>query len=934
MEKARVEFVLNGKAAWVESDPRKPLLRVLREDLGLTGTKQGCDLEGECGACTVIVDGVALRSCLLPVGKIAGRSVTTIEGMGSREAPHPLQTAFLEAGAVQCGFCTPGMLLSAKALLDRNPHPTKEAIVTALEGNLCRCTGYVKIIEAVQSAAELMGGEARTPASEARTQETIPDPAASAMGREFSGIGGSPERHKGWERVSGEALFAEDISMPNLHYMSVVRSPHFHARVDALDVAPALEVPGVLRVLTAADIPGENGLADYSLDEHLLAPVGGRVRMLGDPVALVVATSREAATQGAKALRVDYTPLPHRTEIDRALEADAIPIHDGGNLLAEDEVVTGDIEGVLGESDVVVQSEYITSFQAHMAIEREAAVAYIDEEGRVAVICANHEPHWDRSSLSKILGLPEGKIRVITPPIGGSFGGKQDIWPMAAAALAAYHLRLPVQLAYTRREVMDAAPKRHPYKCDCVVGATREGELTGMKFDALINKGAYDSAGRYVPNYAVTAAVGPYRWKATKARARSIYSNGPKAGQFRGFGTPQAAFAMECSLDELCEKLGADPLEFRLRNALRENDVSGLGFRVAESLDYVKVLEALAPDYREASLGVAAFNAEARPGLRRGLGFAGMWYRFGKFGRPLSQAEIELGLDGSFTIYASGADYGQGIETVFTQLAAERLGVSREALRLVNADTAHTLDGDVTGASRNTYWVGGGVTDAARGLRAAILDAAASLLDQAADTLTLRDDRVSSPRGELSLARIAQELEARGIPRRVKGTIDLRDVFPDNERTGLYLPMFVTGACLAQVEVEIETGLTRVISVSSAHDVGRVINRRGAEGQIEGSIVMGMGSVLMEEFIPGLSTGFSDYMIPTMRSTPDIRVHLVETPSRYGPFGVKGLGEAAMLATAPAMVNAISRAIGLRIRRLPATAERILAAIRGEKTTE
>ncbi len=918
MNPARVDFVLNGRAAWVETDPQKPLLRVLREDLGLTGTKQGCDLEGECGACTVIVDGAAIRSCLLPVGKIAGCSVTTIEGMGSRENPHPLQTAFLESGAVQCGYCTPGMLLSAKALLDRDPRPTSEAIVAALEGNLCRCTGYVKIIEAVQSAAR--GGRGETVSIDA--------------GRDPSIVGGSSERHKGWERVSGAALFAEDISMPNLHYASVVRSPHFHARVTDLDSSPALGIPGVVRVLTASDVPGENGLGDYSIDEPLFAPVGGTVRMLGDPVALVLGVTREAAALGAKAVRVGYLPLPHTTEVVHALDPEAMPIHAAGNLLAEDSIRTGDAAAAWSEAEVVVQADYATSFQAHMAIEREAALGYIDEAGRIAVIGANHEPHWGRSYLARILGLPEDGIRVITPPIGGSFGGKQDIWPLAAAAVAAYHLRQPVQLAYSRREVMEAAPKRHPYACHCVIGAKRDGRLLGMKFDALINKGAYDSAGRYVPNYAVTTSVGPYRWRAVEARARSVYSNGPKAGQFRGFGTPQAAFAMECTLDELSEKLGIDPLELRMRNALEDNEITGLGYRVAESLDYAKVLEAILPDYRAARASVASFNAQSGPGIRRGVGVAGMWYRFGKYGRPLSQAEVELGLDGRITIYASGAEYGQGIETVFSQIAAEHLGVSRAALRLVNADTSCTLDGDVTGASRNTYWVGGAVADAARRLRATILATAAAVLGRPAEGLTLRDERVSSDHAELTLARIARELEDSGVSRRATGRMDLRTRFPDFDRRDLYLPMFVTGACLAQVEVELETGLTRVLAVSAAHDVGRVINRRDAEGQIEGSIVMGLGSVLMEEFLPGLSTGFGTYMIPTMRSVPEIRVHLVETPSRYGPLGAKGLGEAAMLATAPAMINAISRAIGGRVRRLPATAERVLAAIRARDAAQ
>ena len=563
-----------------------------------------------------------------------------------------------------------------------------------------------------------------------------------------------------------------------------------------------------------------------------------------------------------------------------------------------------------------------------MAIEREAVIAWVDESGLITVVGANHEPHWDRAHLAKIFGLPLERIRVVTPPIGGSFGGKQDIWLLAAAGLAACHVHAPVQLAYSRREVMNAAPKRHPYACRCVIGAKRDGSLLGMEFEALINKGAYDSAGRYLPNYAVITSVGPYRWQAVRSRARAIYSNGPKAGQFRGFGTAQAAFAMECALDELCECLGADPLDLRIRNALVEGDVTGLGYRSVETLDFRKVLEAIGPDYREMKRDAESFNADCALPLRRGVGIAGMWYRFGKLGRPLSQAEIELGLDGRFTIYASSSDYGQGIETVFTQLAAEHLGVSRDVLRLVNADTARTLDGDVTGASRSTYWVGGAVADAARRLRSLILSTGALMLDRLPDRLSMNDEGVHDERSAVTLTEVARRMEQDRVPRRIEGRQDLRAQFPDNERAETYLPMFLTGVHVAQVEVDMETGLTRVLSVSAAHDIGRVINRRDTEGQIEGSIVMGMGGVLMEEFVPGLSSGFSTYMIPTVRSTPKIRVHLVETPSRYGPLGAKGLGEAAMLPTAPAMVNAISRATGARVRRLPATAERVLEAIR------
>ncbi|MGC8781869.1 MAG: molybdopterin cofactor-binding domain-containing protein, partial [Anaerolineae bacterium] len=504
-----IRFVLNGRPVTIETDPARPLLKVLRDDLGLTGVKQSCDMEGECGACTVIVDGEAQRSCLLLAGEIAGRSVTTVEGLGTAEHPHPLQVAFLEAGAVQCGYCTPGMLLSAKALLDRNPHPTRDEIIAALAGNICRCTGYVRIIAAVERAAALAAGTVpeetpSSPSSMPRREGESGEPTSSKPGRS-SIIGGDLTRHNGWGRVSGETRYAGDITLADMHHLAFVRSPHFHARVLSIDPAPALAIPDVVAVITAADVPGENiGLGGYSQDEHLLAPVGGKVRMLGDPIALVVGRTTEAAEAGAEAVRVEFAVLPHTFDVANALAADAIRIHES-NLLATFEAHTGDAAAALSASDAVVAATYRTSFQAHMAMEREAAVAYWDEEGRLTVICGSHEPHWNRRYLATILGMSIERLRVINPPMGGSFGGRQDVYPMAAAALAAYHVRKPVKMVYSRREVMDAAPKRHPYTIRATMGARRPAEnghqepiLTGLQVEIEANTGAYDSAGRYI----------------------------------------------------------------------------------------------------------------------------------------------------------------------------------------------------------------------------------------------------------------------------------------------------------------------------------------------------------------------------------------------------------------------------------------------------
>ncbi len=936
----KISFTVNHQPVIVDVDPAQPLLDVLRDELGLTGTKQGCDYEGECGACTVLLDGRPVRSCLTPVGKVAGRRVLTVEGLGHPEDLHPLQTAFIETGAVQCGYCTPGILMAAKALLDREPDPTEEQINEAMAGNLCRCTGYTRIRAAVQLAAARMRGE------------HVPSPRPSGK----PVVGGDATRTDSVEKVTGQAKYVEDIAMPGMLHAGVLRSPYHHALVLSLDTGAAAQLPGVVRIVTAADIPGKNGLGDYSQDEPVLTPEGETVKMAGAPIALVVAESPEEARAGAAAIEVEYQPLPHTFEVEDTLREDAFPIYEGGNVLTTDRVAHGDLEAAFAQSDVIIRTRYRTAYLEHAALERETALGYIDEEGRVTVTGGTHEPHWQQGYIASTLAVDPSQVRFITPPTGGSFGGKQDPWPLVATGLMTYLVRRPVRLTYSREESFEASPKRHPYSVDYRIGATQDGRLTGIAVRINANTGGYDGHGQYIANYAVTASGGPYLWQAVDARAQSVYTNGPKGGQFRGFGTPQSTFALECTLDELIQKLGEDPLEFRLKNALPQSAISFLGYPVAESLGYVEVLETIRPRFREFQEEARAFNAAAAAAsphtraLRKGVGLSGMWYRFGKSGSLRVEAHAELAEDGHFVVYCSAPDYGQGTNTVMNQLAAEALGVPREWVEVVNADTALTPDSGIQGASRATYWVGNAVCRAARNLKHEILATAAELLDHPPSDLafdgsrpakrarsphlhggygqgTIRVAPRSAPGRSVSLREVAQEFERMGKSRRVIGLFDLSPSFPEEGRPE-YVPLFVTGAQAAEVMVDLHTGEVRVTRVVAAHDVGRAINPPDAKGQIEGAVVMGLGAALMEEYIPDASTGLGDYYVPTIQSMPEIEVHLVEVPSFHGPHGAKGLGEAAILPTTPAIINAVSRVTGSRIRTLPATPERVLRAIR------
>ena len=868
---------------------------------------------------------------------------------------HPLQVAFIECGAVQCGFCTPGMLMAAKALLDREPDPTDAQIVDALEGNLCRCTGYVKIIDAVRLAAARMRDLPPNPLP--GREEVLDSPSPRRRGGQGGEvIGGDMLRSDSIPKVTGAARYVEDIVVPGMLHGGVLRSPHHHARLVSLDIMPALRLPGVVAVLTADDIAGENGLGDYSQEEPVLCPVGATVRMVGAPVALVVAETPAALKAGLAAIVACYEVLPHVFETDAALAPGATHIAGrGDNVLTSFAVQHGDLDAAFADSAAIVEAEYRTAFLEHSALERETLLGYYDEGGRLTVTGGNHEPFYQQKYIANALALPLDRVRVIMPPTGGSFGGKQDPWPFIATALMTQAVRRPVRLIYSRTESFDATPKRHPYVVRNRIGATADGRLTGIRVRIDANTGAYDAGGQYIPNYAVTASGGPYHWQAVDAYAQTVYTNGPKAGQYRGFGTAQSAFAAECALDELAEKLGSDPLELRLKNTLRTGETSFLGYPVAETLGFTQVLEALRPHYEAYLADADAFNnsvgrmkslasrtgvealagslgqreqpakasmpedplpvhddlpvyqSTSLPPLRRGVGLAGMWYRFGKSGTLRIEAHAGLAQDGHFVIYCTAADYGQGMNTVVSQMAAETLGVPRARIEVINGDTARVPDSAIQGASRATYFVGGAVTAAARALKDEILGIAAELLDRDPLSLRLQEDRLTAPCGaSVSLTEIAAEFDRIGKPRRLRGFFDLSEHFPADTKPE-YVPLFVTGAHVAEVEVDLRTGQTRVLRMAAAHDVGRVVNRLDAAGQIEGAMIMGIGAALMEEMIPGHTRGFTDYYLPTAKSMPQTDVILVEVPGLLGPHGVKGLGEAAMLPATPAIINAVSR---------------------------
>jgi len=747
-------------------------------------------------------------------------------------------------------------------------------------------------------------------------------------------LGGSALRSDSLGKVTGKTLYVEDMKMPGTLHIKILRSPYHHARLRTLDVSRAAQMPGVRRIITWADVPGINGFPDYSTEEPVLTKVGETLRMKGAPIALIVAENADQAQVAREAIVMDIELLPYTFDVNEALKPGAFPVAGDANELSRFQVKHGDLDAAFAASDHIVDATFETAFLEHVAMEREALLGMIDEVGRVTVIGGTHQPHNQQRYIAEMLGLSQDQVRVIVPPTGGSFGGKQDPWPHLAVGLATYLLRQPVSLVYSREEVFESTPKRHPYHVKCKIGVTHAGELTGFHARIDCNTGGYDGGGRFITNYAVTAAGGAYRWQAVDAMARSVYTNGPKSGQYRGFGTAQSTFVLECALDELIEKLGDDPVDFRLRNCIGADENSFLGYPLEDTLGYSQVLETIKPHYRQLTQEAESYNiTHADDCLRRGVGLSGMWYRFGKAGSLKVETHAELATDGHFIVYCSAPDYGQGTNTVMSQIAADALGVNRDRVEIVNADTARVPNSDIQGASRATFFVGGAVQKVSNTLLQSLFGIAAELLDVPVNHLILESDHVTAcdnKNHSISLVDVAKEFDRIGKSRRAAGCFDITPSLSVEPRPE-YIPLFVTGVQVADLIVDMETGIVKVLRVIAAHDVGRVVNPLDAAGQIEGAIVMGLGAALSEEYVPGQTTGLSQYLVPMVGSLPEIKTILVEVPSRLGPYGVKGLGEAAMLPTTPAIINALSRAIGSRIRSIPATPERILSAIHKSK---
>ncbi len=894
-----VELTLNGRAVRCHSKKSSRLAHVLRDELGLTGTKIGCDA-GDCGACTVLLDGRQVCACLTPLAQAAGCEVTTIEGLKSKGELGALQAAFHRHGAAQCGACTPGMLMAASDLLSRNANPSADQVKDALGGVLCRCTGYQKIVEAVLNVRE---------------NGALPSPPPGTA------VGARVPKVDGLAKLDGSEKYGADAVPSGALWLKVIRSPHHRARFRFGDIAAFVRsTPGVHRVLTARDVPSNGfGIYPHIKDQPVFAE--GEARFRGEALAAVIGAREVEVT----AFPVEYDELPPLMGLDAAMATGAplVQAEKPGNLLLDGQVKKGEVRAVLTQCAAVAEGTFETSFVEHAYIEPEAGWARRVGE-RVEVHATTQTPYMDRDEVARVLKLRPEQVRIVPTACGGGFGGKLDLSVQPLIALAAWLTGETVACVYTRPESMASTTKRHPARLHARFGCDAEGKLLAAEMDAIFDTGAYASWGPTVATRVPIHASGPYAVPNVLARGRAYFTHCHPSGAFRGFGVPQGAIAHEALMDELAERLGMDALEFRRRNALRAGDRTATGQLLEHSAGLVACLDALEPHWKRLNESCRAFNASHKP-VKRGAGIGCMWYGIGNtsLSNP-STIRVGLSREGKITLYSGAAEIGEGVSTALSQICADALGVSLHHVGLVMGDTDRTADAGKTSASRQTFVSGKATELAALDLRRQIFAAAGA-----------PEDEWRNRRYGLSCENASLVFERDGVRHAWKPDRDLvgEGFFDppaaplDEHGQGVPYATYAFAAQVALVEVDLELGTTQVLELYAAHDVGRAINPIQVEGQIHGGAAQGLGLALMEEYVPGRTENMHDYLIPTVGDVPHMECVLVEDPEPQGPFGAKGVGEPGLIPTAPAILGGIYRATGVRVRRVPVLPHRLHAAL-------
>ena len=902
-----IRFKLNGQACSIASNPVTRTSDVLREELGLTGTKVGCDA-GDCGACTILIDGEQRFACLTAAGQLEGCDVQTVEGLAKDGKLSPLQQAFHRYGAAQCGICTPGMLMAAQSLLNVKPNPSREEVEDALGGVLCRCTGYSKIVAAVLEA------------SGTETQE-LPADADSGFGSRTRKVDGEP-------KLLGTEIYGADTAPDDSLWMRVVRSPHPRATFVLPSPEKIIEEhPGLMRILTWQDVPGNNGFGIYPhiKDQPVLAK--DQVRYRGEAVAALIGDRKSIEAVTEDDLGIEWVPQDAIESYESALEGKISPVQEihEDNLLARGFLKKGNAESVYEQSLIKAQGTWETSYVEHAYIEPEAGYA-VKRGQRLELFVSTQTPYMDRDEVAQVLGIGPDQVRIIPSAVGGGFGGKLDCSVQPLLAVAAWILEKPIRCTFTRPESLASSTKRHPAKMKASASCDKDGSLTSLSFEGDFNTGAYASWGPTVADRVPIHCSGPYFVPNILAKTRALLTNGPPSGAFRGFGVPQSAIAHEALMDSLAEQTGIDSLEFRLKNALRKGQKTGSGQLLENSVGQAECLEALQSRWQEWRKASEEFNNHSEI-IKRGVGIGCCWYGCGNtsMSNP-STMRVGINSEGTITLYNGAMDIGQGANTIMIQICAEALGLPASSFQFIMGDTDLTADAGKTSASRQAFVSGRASQLAGEHLRTQIIH-----LAEAEEDANLRLDGstlwVQDKNGEHSILLSDLLPRTNGDVLVGEGTFDPPTTKLDENGQGSPYATYGFGAHIAEVEVDLKLGTTRVLRLAAAHDVGKTVNPTQVEGQIQGGVAQGLGMALMEEYVQGVTENLHDYLIPTVGDMPDIEILLIEDPEPLGPYGAKGIGEHALIPTAPAILGGIRQATGVSIHRIPATPDRVLQAI-------
>lgn len=853
-DQTMADFMVNGVR--VTPSKNQKLLRFLRDELHLTSVKDGCS-QGACGACTVIIDGVTCKACVPDTDSLDGKSVITVEGLNDWEK-EVYTFAYAEAGAVQCGFCIPGMVMCTKALLDKNPAPTELEIRYALRNNYCRCTGYVKIIAAVELAAQIMR-DGRIP--EAGAKDWKP--------------GNRVQRIDAREKVLGEGKYPDDYYLPGMLCGSLLRSKYARARVLSIDTKKAKALPGVRGVYTAADVPGENLIGHLRHDQYVFVPVGELVHYLGDPVALVVAEDHETAEKAKKLIKVEYEVLPVVNSIASAAAPDAPIVIEGmeNNICSHEHISRGNAQAAIEQSKYVISQHFETPWTEHAFLEPECAVAFIDSEGDVFVYSTDQSAHQTLHECIMTLGTD--KVKVQNALVGGGFGGKEDMTAQPYAALGAYLTKEPVKVKLSREESLLVHPKRHHFVMDFTMGCDENGMIQGVKAVVKTDTGAYMSLGGPVLQRACTHAAGPYAYENFEIEGTAYYTNNPPAGAFRGFGVTQTCFATETLLNMMADRVGITPWEIRWRNAIRPNGVLPNGQIVDDSTGLVETLEAVKEDYD------AAWASGVPVGIACAMKNAGVGVGIPDTGR----VKLIVEEDEKLHIFTGASCIGQGLGTVLVQMIVEHTDLTVDKIVYERSNTWISPDSGTTSGSRQTLITGEACIRACREF--------------------MKERNAGKSMKELIGQTFYGEYLAKTDP--------LGANVPNPVSHVAY--GYATQMCI----LEPKTG--KIERIVAAHDVGRAVNPLSCEGQIEGGVVMSMGFALRERYeIDENCKPVEKYgALGLFRSheVPQVKAIVVDKAGLKVAGGSIGIGEITSIPTAPAITDAYYRLDGERRFTLP-----------------